>query len=261
MNLLIWIGGLIGLLADGWRGVLVGAFIGFLVSRVLPRLLLKAVTGKLAKVQTQFLDAVFAVTGALSKADGRVTADEIAAVEAMFTRMHLSAAARQNAIAAFNRGKRADFDLDAEVARFAAASRGQHLLRQMFLQVLLTTLASDGQVHPAEHTMLLRVARGLGLSEAEVVSLEAMLRGGARAGQQQSASRASALEDAYQVLGVPASASDAELKRAYRRLISEHHPDKLASKGLPESMREMAEQQTRAITAAYDLIQKSRRTG
>src|SRR3546814_9207835 len=66
------------------------------------------------------------------------------------------------------------------------------------------------------------------------------------------------LDDAYRVLGVPASASDAEVKKAYRRLMSQNHPDKLAAKGLPESMREMAEQKTREITAAYELVERSR---
>lgn len=260
MNFLVFIAGLVGLLAGGFKGLLIGGLVGYGISRILPHLLIKAATGKLAQVQSRFFDAVFAVAGAMSKADGRVSADEIAAVEAMFERMRLSPAARESAKAAFNRGKQADFDVDAEVASFAAASRGQRLLHQMFLQVLLTTLASDGQVHPAEHAMLLRVARGLGLSEAEVMALEAMLRGAQPGGGSQSRTpRPDALEDAYRVLGVAPSASDAELKRAYRRQISEHHPDKLAGKGLPESMREMAEQQTRAITAAYDLIQKARK--
>ena len=61
------------------------------------------------------------------------------------------------------------------------------------------------------------------------------------------------------MLGVAADASDAELKKAYRRLMSQNHPDKLAAKGLPESMREMAEQKTREITAAYELIERTRR--
>ncbi len=60
------------------------------------------------------------------------------------------------------------------------------------------------------------------------------------------------------MLGVPASASDAEVKRAYRVLMSQNHPDKLAAKGLPESMREMAEEKTREITAAYERIQQVR---
>src|SRR3546814_184031 len=176
----------------------------------------------------------------------------------LFDRLHLSGVARESAKHAFNRGKSPGFDVDAEVQRFARAARGQRVLHQMFLQVQLSAVSADGAAHPAEHAMLMRIARGLGLSEAEVQALEAMLRGGgASAGR---APTQSSIDDAYRVLGVPASASDAEVKKAYRRLMSQNHPDKLAAKGLPESMREMAEQKTREITAAYELVERSRRS-
>lgn len=254
MNLL-WIGGLIGLVFGGWRGALIGAAIGYLLARVLPALLLGAARSNLREFQALFLDTSFAVMGAMAKADGRVSEDEIRAAEKLFRQMRLDAEARQAAIASFNRGKADGFDLDAEVARYAAAARGQRVLQQMFLQVQVAALAADNHLHEAEHVLLLRVARGLGLSEADLDALEAMLRPQGRG----PAAAAKALEDAYRVLGVPPSASDAEIKRAYRKLMSENHPDKLAGKGLPESMREIAEQKTRAITGAYELIEKSRR--
>jgi DnaJ like chaperone protein len=113
----------------------------------------------------------------------------------------------------------------------------------------------DGQVHPAEHQMIVRVARLLGLTEADVAQLEALLRtgGGARGPSPQHS-----LENAYAALGLTPAATDAEIKKTYRRLMSQHHPDKLASKGLPESMREMAEQKTREISTAYAVIKEAR---
>lgn len=66
------------------------------------------------------------------------------------------------------------------------------------------------------------------------------------------------LADAYNVLGVDESASAQEVKRAYRKLMSEHHPDKLAAKGLPPEMMELAKQKAQELQAAYDLIRKEK---
>jgi DnaJ like chaperone protein len=124
---------------------------------------------------------------------------------------------------------------------------------------MLAALA-DGELHPAEHRMLVRVARRLGLSERDVAQLEAMLRAAARgeAGVSGGAPPKQQASDAYAVLGVDPEATDAEIKQAYRKLIRENHPDKLASKGLPEGVRALAEERIRDINAAYGLLKKAR---
>lgn len=289
---------LIGLLLGGFRGLVVGLLVGWALRWASRTLLSRG----LASVQSQFLDTTFAVMGALSKADRIVTRDEIRTAEAIFDRLRLSAEQREAAKAAFTRGTRPDFDLDAEVDRFARAARGRTFLLQLFMQVELMAVAADGDVHPAEHAMLVRIARRLGMTEHDVEQLEALLRaasqgmaagyggafnrgpfGGGYAGRgargadggryQDGSTRSgtqdsgrgrsygaphSRLSDAYEALGVRPSASDAEIKRAYRRLVSQNHPDKLAAKGLPESMRAIAEEKTRELNAAYDLIKEAR---
>lgn len=266
MRFLIFVGALIGLAVNGWRGALIGGLAVWALLPLLGRLLLKAAVGKMRQVQGRFVETTFAVMGAVCKADGRVSEEEIRAAEAMFHRLNLDEAGRDAARAAFARGKSADFDLDAEVARFAEATRTQPLVRQIFLQVQVSAVAADGAVHPAEHAMLIRIARGLGMGERDVAMLEAIMRGGFEAGPgggggsgtDRDLRRPGALEDAYSTLGVPAETSDADLKRAYRKLMSENHPDKLAAKGMPESMRQLAEEKTRRITAAYQLIERAR---
>jgi DnaJ like chaperone protein len=259
---------LIGLIFGGPRGMLIGGVVGYLLGRVGRALLVRGV----GRIQSQFIESTFAVVGAISKADGVVSPGEIQFAESLFERFHLSEAQRVAAKEAFRRGKEAGFDLEAEVDRFAQAARGNHSLFQMFLRVQLMAVVADGQVHPAERDMLLRVARRLGLSAFEIAQLEALLRAataGAGAGNgsewASGSSRSGppprhAVEDAYTTLGVDPSISDAELKRAYHKLIRDNHPDRLASKGLPENMRELAEERTREINAAYDLIKKSRGT-
>jgi DnaJ like chaperone protein len=240
---------LIGLIIGGIRGLLLGAAIGFGASWVLRNVLGKG----LALVQAQFLDSTFAVMGALCKADGAVSRDEIQLAESMFTRLNLSSEQRQSAMTAFTRGKAPGFDLDAEVGKFARVSRGHRSILVMFLQIQCAAVAADGNVHPAEHQMLVQVARGLGLSESDVAQLEALLRTGTPGPSPQHK-----LEDAYTALGLTSSATDSQIKQAYRRLMSQNHPDKLAGRGLPESMREMAEERSREISTAYAVIKEAR---
>ncbi len=256
MLFLMFIGGLIGYAFGRFPGFLIGAALTVVLANIVKHRLVN----KVRDIQWNFLESAFAVMGALCKADGVVSRDEINMAETMFTRFRLNTEQREKAKAAFNRGKSEDFDLDQELQSFMQISGGQPALLQMFLQIQVSAVAADGVVHEAEHAMLVRIARRLGLPESQVDQLEAMLRG-AHAGASGTAGGASSqsqLDDAYKVLGVSPSVSDAELKKAYRKLMSENHPDKLAGRGLPESMREMAEERTREISHAYDIIKQSR---
>ena len=253
--LLILICAFIGLWLADVSGFVIGGIIGYLLGRIMQA----AVHTGLHVMQSQFVESTFAVMGALCKADGVVTRDEIQVTEQLFDRLQLSLEQRAAAKAAFSRGKAADFDLDAEVDKFAQSARGGAILYQLFLQVQVAAVAADGDVHPAEHSMLVRVARRLGLAERDVAQLEALLRaaagGAAAAGGPPAKPR---LDDAYTALGVTPEMSVSDIKRAYRKLMSDNHPDKLAAKGLPENMRQIAEERAREINAAYDLIKKAR---
>jgi DnaJ like chaperone protein len=245
--------GLLGLAIGGATGLILALGLGFAATRLLPRLL----RGGLALVQAQLLESTFAAMGALCKADGQVTRDEIRMAETLFDRMRLNDEQRRAAKEAFNRGKAPEFDLDAEMAKLRQVCRGRGMLLGLFLQVQLQSIAADGRIHPAEHDMLVRMARVLGLAEAEVARLEALLRAATGAAGP-AGTTDTLLADAYAALGVDPSSSDAQIKRAYRRLMSQNHPDKLAGRGLPESMREIAEERTREITAAYRRFTEAR---
>ena len=249
------IGALIGAIFGGWPGFLFGGFAGYVAGYLLRRSLI----GGLKIAQDRLIDSTFSIMGALCKADSVVTRDEIQTVEQVFRMFNLHGESREQAKAAFNRGKQPDFDLDAAVDSFASISNGRSPLLQLFLQVQCMAIVADGKVHPAEHAMLVRIAKRLGLTEHDVLRLEALLRsaatGGTAGGMPPTQDR---LDDAYTALGVTPESTGAEIKRAYRKLISENHPDKLASRGLPESMRKVAEERSREINSAYDLIKESR---
>jgi len=252
---LAFIGALIGGAIGGLPGFLLGGAAGYYSGIALQRFII----GNLRVAQTQLFDSVFAIMGALCKADNVVSREEINAVEQIFKMLNLQGEQREQAKAAFSRGKQADFDLDAAVDQFAQITRGRGPLLQLFLQLQVMAVAADGRIDPAEHEMLVRIARRLGLSEADVSQLEALLRAtkdGRRApGGPPPQDR---LNDAYTALGVTPESTNAEIKRAYRKLISENHPDKLASRGLPDSMRPVAEERSRELNAAYDLLKEAR---
>ncbi len=112
------------------------------------------------------------------------------------------------------------------------------------------------------------MASRLGYSEQAFNQLMAMIQGqnrfagGAGYQRQQGAGPQGAthsLEDAYQALGVSSSDSDKTIKRAYRKLISQYHPDKLIGQGVPEDMIQKATERSKEIHAAYDMIEKHRK--
>lgn len=248
------IGAVLGLLFGGRSGLLLGAVFGYVIGWIL-----RAKLGSRVRLmQAQFFQSTFAIMGAICKADGVVTRDEIGVVNATFDRLHLSDDQRQTAKADFNRGKAIDFDLDAETDKLARIQFGRASLFQLFLQIQCMAVAADGVVHPAEHEMLVRVAGRLGLAERDVAQLEALLRATSTGRSPSGAASTARLNDAYTALGLGPNADVADIKRAYRRLMSQNHPDKLAAKGLPDSMREVAEERTREINVAYELIKGAR---
>jgi DnaJ like chaperone protein len=198
--------------------------------------------------------------GALAKADGRVSEEEIRAARGVMHQMRLRPEDVRAAIELFNEGKQAGLDVDREVAEFRHICGGQPQLVQAFLEVQLEIVLAKGSVTAAERAMLWRVADALGVGRVELARLEAVLRA-QRHFRGEAPGRTSPglpLGDAYKALGIAETATDKEVKTAYRRLMNQHHPDKLVAKGLPESMLEVAKERTREIRAAYELIKERR---
>jgi DnaJ like chaperone protein len=262
--------GLLGLLIGGPVGLVIGALIGHFLDRGVERVqsfnpFRPYRAGEREEVQEALLSAVFAIMGHLAKADGRVSEQEIGHAEAVMGRMQLNAEQRRKAQEQFRRGKMDDFPLDATVAEFRQRIRHRRHLILVFLEILLQSALADGRFNAAEEQILIRVAGGLGVPEAQFRQILNMLLAqaqfaGAGPGAHGAggASARPSLHQAYQVLGVTESASDQEIKKAYRRLMSEHHPDKLASRGVPEEMIRMATEKTAEISKAYEMIKDAR---
>ena len=252
------IGGVLGLMKGGLTGAFLGALVGHMVDRFI------ADISGVANTRESFFEALFSALGHLSKADGQVTDAEIRMAESLMQRMQITGEDRQRAIRFFNLGKQAGFDLKAALAGFVQHSTLRGDLRQMFMDILLEAAFSKGPLSPAESNVLIAVARELGIP-AQV--LEAMMQarraGPGSAGSQQGrrgvgGMATGSLDQAYAHLGVAASASDAEVKRAFRKLVSQYHPDKLVSRGLPSEMMELAKTRVREVNIAYEQIKQAR---
>lgn len=261
-----------------WQGKLIGAILGYLIGRI-PGALIGAFIGHLfdvereqrrgtadaASVQQEFFRATFQIMGHIAKADGRVSEQEIQAARAVMAQFRLSEADVHRAIDLFTQGKTAGFPFDATLGALTRVLGNRVDLRLMFVQIQLQTALLGGGLNPANRALLMRVCRAMGVSDYQFAQMESMLhmqsrgydsfRGRAGGGN---GNGASALDEAYRVLGVTGGASNAEVTKAYRRLMNQTHPDKLVAKGLPESMIKAAEEKTRTIRAAYELICEAR---
>ncbi len=258
------LGGTFGYLLGGPLGALIGAALGHNFDKGLGNALRAQFDpGTQERVQTAFFTALFSIMGHLAKADGRVTEHEIKLARDVMQRMNLNENMRATAINLFNQGKQPEFSLDDVLRQFRTECHRRRNLMQMFVEILMHSAYADGNVDPAEQAVLERVRITLGFSRQDFNHIEALVRnarnfggGGYRQGAQ--ASPEAVLKGAYEILGVDKTASDSAVKKAYRRLMNQHHPDKLVSKGLPEEMMKLATEKTQEIKEAYETIKTAR---
>ena len=258
------LGGTFGYLLAGPLGAMIGAALGHNFDKGLSGTLRDQFDpGAQERVQTAFFTSLFSIMGHLAKADGQVTEHEIKLARDIMQRMNLNEEMRAMAINLFNQGKQPEFSLDDVLQQFRVECHRRRNLMQMFVEILMHSAYADGNVHPAEHAVLERVRTTLGFSRQEFNHIEALVRnardfGGGGFGQRAKGSPAASLKAAYEILGVDKTASDSVVKKAYRRLMNQHHPDKLVSKGLPEEMMKLATEKTQEIKEAYELIKEAR---
>lgn len=214
--------------------------------------------GDRERTQTAFFTATFAVMGHVAKADGRVNVDEIKMAEQLMRQMRLEDHQRDTAIKLFQNGKRPDFALDAVIDQLRHECHRRSTLLQMFLEIQIQAALADGRIASAERQVLLRIASGLGFSAVQFQQLLDLIEGMSAYERSSATHKPPPLADAYRTLGVSASASDADIKRAYRRLMNQHHPDKLVARGLPEEMIKLATEKTQEVRAAYEQVREAR---
>jgi len=226
-----------------------------------------------SRIQALFFQATFLIMGKLAKSDGLVSRNEIAHAERVMDDFGLSPTEKREAIELFTQGKNSMFAMHSILASLYQVCNGRKDILYLFLEIQLTAALSDGPLSRNEQIILRQICQLLQfdlsiltLLEARIIAQKEFSSFKSRSYRAQTGSeyRSSYTQDtnkidgAYKILGVANSASQSEIKKAYRKLMSQHHPDKMVAKGLPQGMIALAKEKTQQITAAYDLICKTR---
>jgi len=274
------LGAIFGLFVLGPFGALIGVFIGHQFDKARQYQNFSFSSSGFGNSETQtkkqdaFFHSAFSVMGHVSKAKGQIREEDIRLAMIMMDRMQLTDDQRRSAQAAFREGKESDFPLDAELQKVKESSGGRFDLLQFFLELQISAAFADGNIHPSERDILHKISSTLGFSVEQLERRLKMQEAAYRFQQGQSTGRgqnrndssqqywqpatAHQLEDAYKLLDISEAADAKEIKRAYRKLMNEHHPDKLMAKGLPPEMMNMAKEKSQEIQCAYDLIKKEK---
>lgn len=277
--MLIWgkvLGAIFGFMFGGPFGALLGMLLGHTFDTGLNNVeVINFSSTKNEQVKIEFFQATFSVMGHLARADGVVTPEEIKMATKLMDDMQLSQQQRMIAIDLFRKGKRKDFNLDLTLRNLKMVCSWRRDLLQIFMEIQFQAAYADGAIKPQEQAMLIHLCKKLGFTEIDYNRLEALygvVSSGFYQGHQQDYQQQSgygynnstgyhpgpdysnSLEKAYKILGVDNTISEGALKKAYRKLMSQHHPDKLIAKGLPEEMLKVATEKTQEIKTAYEQI-------
>ncbi|MCH8522297.1 DnaJ family molecular chaperone [Glycocaulis sp.] len=190
----------------------------------------------------EFAMALIGLGAKMAKADGQVTGEEVAAFRQV---LKAPPAFEASLMRAFHLAKQTTLGFEGYARRLARRFRAHPAILEDVLDGLFHIAKADGRITGEEMDFLDRVADIFGFTESEFDRIRA--GHGALNG-----------DDPYLVLGVDRSIADADLKRAYRRIASQNHPDMLIARGAPPEMQRVADEKMAVINAAYQSILAAR---
>lgn len=247
------IGGGLGAMVAGPFGAIIGAAIGAGMggNQTLPQ---GGVGGfnQSQQRQTIFFTAAFSMVGKLAKADGRVCPNEIAAIEKISKEaLGLDAQTRQYANNVFNQAKNSPESFANYAGQFGNLFSQDQQMCSFMMSFLFQVAMADGELHPQEEAMLLEAKIAFRLPESLYQTLRNRFVG--------QHSSAVSIAKHYENLGVTNSATNAEVKKAYRKKASEYHPDKIEGQGLPPEFIKFANDRLAEINESYGVIMSARK--
>lgn len=247
----IWgklLGGAAGFALGGPLGALIGVAAGHAVDHFSQEYVRSPDAEPDATQSIAFTVAVIALSAKMAKADGVVKRTEIDTFRRLF---HVPDDELANVGRVFDLARRDMAGFDAYARQIADLFDDRHAVLEELLDSLFLIAEADDHLHPQEIAFLRAVAAIFGFGGDE---FERIL-----------ASRPGHADDPeinpWSVLGVAPDADDAAVKAAYRKLLQEHHPDRLIAQGLPAEFIDVATEKTAAINAAYARVKALRRAG
>lgn len=256
------IGAILGFQVANIAGMIIGFIIGSQIEKYISSSQQKG--GKKA-VQESFFNALFLTMGRIAKADGFVSPEEIQRAEAIFSHMRLTPHLRKKAISLFNQGKSLRYDIELSWRQFGRLSRHSLSLKQMFLSMLLDVAEADGAIQTNEWHIINEACNNIKYPKQMLIAMLAMRGINPNNTRQQSGHRRQRqthqrphgnAPDPFTVLGVSRSDDKSTIRKAYKRLMSQNHPDKLIAQGLPPEMIKVAEEKAKKIQIAWEEVKK-----
>jgi len=196
---------------------------------------------RLAK-QTTFAIGVIVLSAKMAKADGTVTRDEVDAFKQIF---HIPPEEIKNVGRVFNQARKDSRGFEPYAKQISDLFRDNPAVLEELLGGLFHIARADGVSHPKEIDFLKKCSDIFGFDDATFDRMRVAHMG-------------AAMNDPYTILGVTRDMSDADIRKAWRELAREHHPDTLIAQGMPVDFIEVATEKIAAINAAYDEIVKQR---
>mgnify|MGYP001373399261 CR=1 FL=1 len=200
-----------------------------------------------ATQQVAFTTAIIVLVAKMAKVDGQVTRDEVDAFKELF---NIPPEELKNVGRIFDVAKKDSNDFEPYAEQIATMFANEQVVLEELLGGLFYIARADGVLHHDELNFLHKIALILGFSDTQFERLKAIHIEGAGHGKETS--------NPYQILGLEKNASDELVKKTYRSLIRENHPDALIAKGMPQEFIDIANEKMAAINAAYDLVEKER---
>lgn len=208
------------------------------------------------KSQLIFNRGLFATLGRLAKIDGLVTSEEVAFTASVMRKLDLSPRERQEAIDYFELGKDPDTDVMQFVEPLVTSIGRRSVLSQLFLKTLFRLVFVKGDMRLKQKLLLRDVAELFGFTPPEFLKMCASFGGpsGSRFAFHKQSSGSTLLINAYRVLQLEPNAEDGEIRRAYLRMMSRYHPDKLVRENLSEEDLRVAHEMSSNIRDAYEAV-------